>query len=244
MFESALFESTAAIRPQTRWPAIASFTAQALIVACLLALPLLHPALLAPRQFTIALAPPPPPPPVHPPTPRVHVVATETTAPPAPAPTHAPILTRPTQPIPEAPPAFSTLTLTGSAVDTPALPLGLGTPSTHPSIAVTPSSPHSNAGASATHAISTGVSAGLLLEPIHPIYPAIARAAHQQGTVLVAATISTTGRVESAHAISGPVMLQAAAVDAVRTARYRPFLLNNQPTEVEATFIIHFNLTD
>jgi protein TonB len=37
-------------------------------------------------------------------------------------------------------------------------------------------------------------------------------------------------------------MLQAAALEAVRNARYRPYLLNQQPTEVETTFSINFHL--
>jgi protein TonB len=39
-------------------------------------------------------------------------------------------------------------------------------------------------------------------------------------------------------------MLQAAALDAVRRARYRPFLLNGQPTEVQTTITIHFTMND
>ena len=78
--------------------------------------------------------------------------------------------------------------------------------------------------------------------PIQPIYPPIARAAHVGGTVVIQAIISKTGQIESAHAVSGPVMLQAAAIDAVRRARYRPFLLNGQPTEVETTIRINFLL--
>jgi protein TonB len=90
--------------------------------------------------------------------------------------------------------------------------------------------------------ISQGVSAGLLIAPIQPLYPPIAIAAHQQGTVMVQAIISKSGQIESAHVLSGPTMLQGAALDAVRRARYRPFLLNNEPTEVETTISINFHL--
>jgi protein TonB len=37
-------------------------------------------------------------------------------------------------------------------------------------------------------------------------------------------------------------MLQRAALDAVQQARYRPFLLNGQPTEVRTTITIHFRM--
>jgi protein TonB len=90
--------------------------------------------------------------------------------------------------------------------------------------------------------ISTGVLAGMLLVPIAPRYPTIARVSRTQGTVIVQAIISKTGHIESAHIVSGPVVLQAAALQAVRDARYRPFLLNNQPTEVETTISINFRL--
>ncbi len=63
-----------------------------------------------------------------------------------------------------------------------------------------------------------------------------------QGTVIVQAVISKTGHIESAHVLTGPVMLQSAALDAVRNARYHPFLLNGDPTEVETTISINFRL--
>jgi protein TonB len=84
--------------------------------------------------------------------------------------------------------------------------------------------------------------AGSLLEPITPEYPAIAKLSHTEGTVVVQAVISKAGRIESAHVVSGPAVLQAAALQAVRAARYRPFLLNGLPTEVETTVSITFRM--
>ncbi len=92
--------------------------------------------------------------------------------------------------------------------------------------------------------VSTGVSAGLLLSPIRPIYPPIAKASHTEGTVTVHAIISKTGTIESASAVSGPMMLQQAALDAIRMARYRPYLLNGLPTEVDTTFSVNFRLSE
>jgi protein TonB len=90
--------------------------------------------------------------------------------------------------------------------------------------------------------ISTGVSEGMLMTPIWPVYPAIARAVRVQGTVVIEAVISKAGRIESVQAVSGPEMLRKAAADAVAAARYRPYLLNGQPTEVKTTITVVFSL--
>lgn len=82
----------------------------------------------------------------------------------------------------------------------------------------------------------------MLLTPIRPIYPEIARAARVSGQVIVEAVISKTGAIESLQAISGPPLLREAALDAIRAARYRPFLLNNQPVEVQTTITVNFSL--
>lgn len=90
--------------------------------------------------------------------------------------------------------------------------------------------------------VSTGVSAGLLLAPIRPVYPPIAKAVRLQGAVVIEAVISKAGRVESVHAVSGLDMLRQAALDAVAAARYRPYLLNGEPTEVNTTYTVVFTL--
>jgi protein TonB len=58
----------------------------------------------------------------------------------------------------------------------------------------------------------------------------------------VEAVISSSGTVESLKVISGPELLRAAALDALRAARYRPYLLNGQPTEVQTTYTVNFKL--
>jgi protein TonB len=82
----------------------------------------------------------------------------------------------------------------------------------------------------------------MLLSPIQPVYPSIARAAGVQGAVVLQATISTAGRIESLHVVSGPPMLRQAALDAVQAARYRPYKLNGVPTEVQTTITVVFRL--
>jgi len=91
-------------------------------------------------------------------------------------------------------------------------------------------------------AISAGVAVGLLIQKTTPVYPPIAKAARVQGTVVLQATISKTGSIENLHVVSGPAMLQSAALDAVKSWRYRPYLLNNDPVEVETTVNVIFTL--
>lgn len=90
--------------------------------------------------------------------------------------------------------------------------------------------------------ISAGVAVGMLIQKTQPIYPPIAKAARVQGTVILQATISKQGTIENLRVISGPAMLQEAALDAVKTWRYRPYLLNNEPVEVETTINVIFSL--
>jgi len=90
--------------------------------------------------------------------------------------------------------------------------------------------------------VSSGVSKGMLLAPIQPIYPRIAIAAHIEGTVVVTAIIDKNGRITGLKVLSGPPMLQSAAADAVKEARYRPFLLSGQPTDVITTISVTFRL--
>ena len=90
--------------------------------------------------------------------------------------------------------------------------------------------------------ISDGVARGLLLSGLRPVYPQIAKAAHQQGTVVITATIDAGGDLTNAQAISGPLLLRQAALDAVRQARYKPYRLNGEPVAVETTISINFTL--
>jgi protein TonB len=90
--------------------------------------------------------------------------------------------------------------------------------------------------------ISAGVAVGMLIQKTIPVYPPIAKAARVSGTVVLQAIISKQGTIENLRVISGPAMLQQAAQDAVRQWRYRPYLLNNAPVEVETTVNVVFTL--
>ena len=83
---------------------------------------------------------------------------------------------------------------------------------------------------------------GSLILRIQPAYPALARQARIQGTVVLRAIVSKDGAIENLTVISGHAMLVAAAIDAVRQWRYRPYLLGNDPVEVETEITVNFTL--
>ena len=114
--------------------------------------------------------------------------------------------------------------------------LGLGTGATAP--VVTAAAPR----AAMPLRVSSGVSSGMLLSPILPVYPRIAVDARVEGTVVVTATIDKRGRIAGLQVLSGPAMLRAAARDAIKEARYRPYLLNGEPTEVVTTISVNFRM--
>jgi len=90
--------------------------------------------------------------------------------------------------------------------------------------------------------VSKGVIEGLLISRITPVYPKIAILTHQQGTVLLHAIIGRDGTIQNLQVISGPPLLIKAALDAVERWRYRPYLLNNEPVEVETQITVNFTL--
>jgi protein TonB len=90
--------------------------------------------------------------------------------------------------------------------------------------------------------VSGTVVEGLLIHKVLPEYPAIARATGMTGTVVLQATISRAGTIENLRVISGPIMLQQAAINAVQMWRYRPYLLNGDPVEVETTINVIFKM--
>jgi len=88
--------------------------------------------------------------------------------------------------------------------------------------------------------ISSGVAAGMLVRKTTPQYPGIAKLAHVSGTVVLQATVSKAGMIENLHVVTGPEMLRQAAMDAVKSWQYRPYLLNGKPVEVGTTVSVVF----
>jgi len=90
--------------------------------------------------------------------------------------------------------------------------------------------------------IPSGVAAGMLISKTNPVYPPDAKKAGVSGTVVLQAVIGKNGTVEDLKVVSGPQPLQQAALDAVKTWVYKPYLLNGEPVEVRTTINIIFTL--
>jgi protein TonB len=82
----------------------------------------------------------------------------------------------------------------------------------------------------------------MLMRRMQPVYPRPAIDARIQGTVTLRAIIGRDGAIHGLQALSGHPLLIPAAVDAVRQWRYRPYLLNGQPVEVETSVTVNFIL--
>jgi protein TonB len=91
--------------------------------------------------------------------------------------------------------------------------------------------------------VSQGVSTGLLVRKVNPNYPPLARQARIQGQVLLQAEISKDGSIQNLRLISGHPMLAPAAIEAVKQWKYKPYLLNGEPVEVETQVQVNFTLS-
>jgi len=92
--------------------------------------------------------------------------------------------------------------------------------------------------------LSQSVLQSYLIHSVQPVYPPLAKTARISGTVVVQVAVSREGRVQNVRRISGHPLLEMAAVDAVRQWRYRPYLLNGEPVEVESMVAISFTLAN
>lgn len=235
MFEDATFNSSGILPNQTPKWMLLTFAVNFFIVTALIVLPLVYPGALPTHIFQDILYTPPPEPIVVKPQ-ILAQPATQSTQPITNPLNLRTLIPRPMRIDPTAPPLGNITDL--SPIDDGA-PAGIGPSTTifqrSTPVVVKPASTH-------PMTVSTGVSEGMILSKTNPIYPVIARTTGTSGTVVLAATISTTGRIENLNVVSGSPMLRQAAIDAVKTWRYRPYLLNNQPVEVETTINIAFTL--
>jgi periplasmic protein TonB len=232
MFEDSTFESAGRLHTRSRRWMIATFAFNLSVLLALILIPLFYPEALTGKAMTWLMTTPPVP--QEQPKPVVrpeHTTVVQTQMP-------AGVLVAPTR-IPRDPYIPTTaepvgnIDVTQMAFSGPnsgpaGMPHGTGTgpvvvqagPKTIPSV----------------------LAEGLLIHKVIPRYPSIGIAIHAEGTVVLQATISKSGTIENLRVVSGPPMLQQAALDAVAQWRYRPYLLNGQPVEVETTVSVEFKL--
>jgi periplasmic protein TonB len=236
MFEDSTFESTGRIRTRSRRWMIAATIFNGAILLALILIPLIYPEALPRHAFPFLMVALPPPPATQPPP-------TQQQAHPARGMTEmpegkiqVPIL------IPHDPfiPASSE---PKGAINTSGLGPGPGGPagpsgifpgqSPVPQVRLVPKAPVRLSGL---------VVEGLLIHKTIPVYPRIGVAVGAEGTVVLQATISKAGTIENLRVVSGPPIFEQAAIDAVKTWRYRPYLLDGEPVEVETTVNVIFTL--
>jgi TonB family protein len=93
-----------------------------------------------------------------------------------------------------------------------------------------------------TVTISQGISQGLVVKKIPPAYPASALRMGIQGPVLLLATVSKTGDISAVKILSGDASLARAASDAVKQWKYKPYLLDGSPVEIQTQVTVNFKL--
>jgi protein TonB len=93
-----------------------------------------------------------------------------------------------------------------------------------------------------TLSVSQGVSQGLLYKKIAPSYPQNALRMHIEGKVELLATISKEGNITHVKVLSGDSQLARAANDAVKQWKYKPYLLNGEPVEIQTQVTVNFKL--
>jgi periplasmic protein TonB len=241
MFEDSLIESGGKLRTKRGMTTTVSFIFEIVLVGVLVLIPLLFTEALPKTQLmTFLVAPPPPPPPPPPPAaaPKVpKVVQTNIVNDQLRTPTRIPKKIEIIKEDATPPPASSMAGVIG-AVGGPGGAAGgviggiiSSTPVAVPKVA-TPQRVR----------VSQGVTQGLVLRRVQPNYPPLARQARIQGSVVLQAEISKSGDIQNLRMISGHPMLGPAAIEAVKQWKYKPYILNGEPVEVETTITVNFTL--
>jgi periplasmic protein TonB len=222
------------------WTTLISFAAQAVAVGSLLLLPLFYTEGL-PRLAMLAPLLAPAPPPATPPTPRPgspstpqsNLMGSRLMSPPV-IPATVMILTETTPPPPMIDPSAAGVRHgigdaqgRGTVLDS-VLGSELALPPPPPAI---------------HHPAVSRMMEGNLIHRVQPDYPVLARQVRVQGQVVLRAMISREGAIENLQVVSGHPMLIPAAVAAVRQWRYRPYVLNGEPVEVETEVKVNFVLS-
>jgi protein TonB len=81
-----------------------------------------------------------------------------------------------------------------------------------------------------------------LISSVSPAYPALAKTEHVVGDVRIDALIDATGKVTTMKVLSGPALLQRAAMDALRQWKYQPATLDGKPVPMHLTVTLQFRM--
>jgi protein TonB len=243
MFEDSLIESGGRLKTKRGWTSIVSFIIQIGIIGIMVLIPLIFTEALPKQQLmTFLVAPPPPPPPPPPaaaPVKVVKIVQTDIVNGQLRTPTKIPQKVQMIKEDEAPPPVMASTGVVGGVPGgVPGGSMGgvigsvlSSTPTVAPRVA-TPQRVR----------VSSGVVSGLLLRKVQPNYPPLARQARIQGVVVLQAQISKDGNIENLQLISGHPMLAPAAIEAVKQWKYKPYLLNGEPVEVETQVQVNFTL--
>jgi periplasmic protein TonB len=240
MFEDSLIESGGKLKTSRGRTTTFSFILEAIIIGVMVLIPLLFTEALPKAQLMMALVAPPPPPPPPPPPAPVHVVKqveTDIVNNQLRTPTKIPKKVEMIKEE-EAPPPMTAGVVGGVPGGVPGGQMGgviggiIGnTPIAVPKVAVQ------------RVRVSQGVTAGLVIKKVNPVYPPLARTARVQGSVVLAAIIGKDGTIQNLHVLSGHPLLTQAALDAVKQWRYKPYILNGEPVEVDTQVTVNFTLS-
>ncbi len=243
MFEDSLIESGGKLKTKRGRTSAIAFVLEAMIVGVMVLIPLIFTEALPKTQLmTFLVAPPPPPPPPPPaaaPVRVVKVIQTDIVNGELRTPTKIPKKIEMIKEDEAPPPVMASTGVVGGVPGgVPGGSMGgvigsvlSSTPVAVPRIA-TPQRIR----------VSSGVQSGLLVRKVQPNYPPLARQARIQGTVVLQAQISKDGSIINLQLISGHPMLAPAAIEAVKQWKYKPYLLNGEPVEVETQVQVNFTL--
>jgi protein TonB len=245
MFEDSLIESGGRLKTKRGRTTTFAFVLEICLVAILILIPLIYTEALPMKQLmaTVLVAPPPPPPPPPPPaaTPVVKVVKqiqTDIVNGQLRTPTKIPEKVKIVKEEEAPPPMASVGVVGGVPGGVPGGQMGgvIGGIISAAPLPVPKATPQKIK-------VSQGVAQGNLIHEVKPSYPPIAKAARVQGQVILQATISKGGQIENLRVVQGHPMLVQSALDAVKQWRYKPYMLNGEPVEVETQITVNFTLS-
>lgn len=243
MFEDSLIESGNKLKTKRFSTSLLAFLLQVFLIGVLILIPLIYTDALPKTQLmTFLVAPPPPPPPPPPPAAapiKVVKVVSEVVNGELRTPTKIP---QKVQMIKEeeAPPDLGAGGVVGGVPG--GIPGGSAGGVIGGIISSTPVAVPKVATPQRVR-VSSGVSSGLLIRKVQPVYPPLARQARIQGSVVLHAEIGKDGTITNLQLVSGHAMLAPAAIEAVKQWRYKPYLLNGEPVAVDTEVVVNFSLS-